>query len=107
MSNIFESLSSTVGTYPSRKNTKFYESETGKAVHREYDNLIGIDTKVFTNNFIKVLDSAIINSNKYLLTKEQVAFFDIYCEEADDILSPIMLQFDTFLGSYMGEEENA
>jgi hypothetical protein len=99
---MFESLSSTVGIYPDRKNTKFYESETGKSVHREYSNITGTDTKVFTNNFIKVLDSAIINNNKYLLTKEQVAFFDTYCEEADDVLSPVMLQFDTFLGSYMG-----
>lgn len=107
MSNIFKALSSTVGIYPSRKNTKFYESETSKPVHREYSSIIGTDTKVFTENFIKVLDSAIINNNKYLLTKEQAAFFDTYCEEADDLLSPVMLQFDTFLGSYMGEEDNA
>ena len=107
MNNMFESLSSTVGVYPDKKSTKFYEGETGKSIHREYDSITGVDTKVFTEKFIKVLDSAIINNNKYLLTKEQVAFFDTYCEEADDILSPVMLQFDTFLGSYMGEEDNA
>lgn len=104
MANIFESLSDLGNSPPS---TRFYSTETGKAIHREYDDIEGIDTKVFTENFIKILDVSIINNNKNLFSKEQQKFFEQYCQEADTTLGDIMTQFDSFLGSYRGEDDNA
>lgn len=98
---IFESLSSLAGSYPDTS-TKFHEAEQGKATHRQYEDLEGNSVSIFTDNLIKVLDTAIMSNNKHLLTKEQEAYFIRYCTEADSTLSPEMVQFDTFLGTYTG-----
>lgn len=101
--NVYESLSELGNT--EFKTTQYLNSEQGKAIHRNYSDVTGNEIKVFTENFIKILDISIVKNNKHFMTKEQQKFFEQYCIEADNTLSNEMKQFDTFLGEYIGEDD--
>jgi len=101
--DIYESLSTLGGKEP--ESSMFFETEKGKAVHRDYQDITGYAVKAFTLNFIKILDLSIIKNNKYFMSREQQEFFEKYCTEADTVLSSEMKQFDTFLGEYRGEDD--
>jgi len=100
MGNVFESLSSLGGN--DVKITRFKDTEDSKAVHREYKELSGSSNSVFSENFIKILDLAILKNNKNLLSEEQKKFFEQYCREAEYPLEGTMKEFDLFLGNYRG-----
>lgn len=90
-----------------RIDSSFATIESGKSVHRVYKELDNEISSNFTINFIYLLDVAFVSDNLYALTIEQQKFIEKYFVEADNIeeenLSLLYAQFDTFLGSFIGE----
>lgn len=90
-----------------RIDSSFATIESGKSVHRVYKELDNEINSNFTINFIYLLDVAFVSDNLYALTIEQQKFIEKYFVEADNIeeenLSLLYAQFDTFLGSFIGE----
>lgn len=90
-----------------RIDSSFATIESGKSVYKAYEELDNEINSNFTINFIYLLDVAFVSDNLYALTIEQQKFIEKYFVEADNIeeenLSLLYAQFDTFLGSFIGE----
>ena len=90
-----------------RIDSSFATIESSKSVYKAYEELDNEINSNFTINFIYLLDVAFVSDNLYALTIEQQKFIEKYFVEADNIedenLSLLYAQFDTFLGSFIGE----
>ena len=88
---------------PTHLYTNYKEFDRYKAVYRSQKSILGGSRVLFTPEFVSILEEAILRDNMHVLSKEQQAYFDRYCIEADGQLSADMLQFDKFLGEYKEE----
>lgn len=90
-----------------RIDSSFATIESSKSVYKAYEELDNEINSNFTINFIYLLDIAFVSDNLYALTIEQQKFIEKYFVEADNVekenLSLLFTQFDTFLGSFIGE----
>lgn len=78
--------------------------ESSKPYLLSLGKLDGKYTRIFTTDFMNLLDVCIVTNNLYVLSKEQETFFKKFLTEAESgILSDDMLQFDEYLASYIGE----
>jgi len=89
-------------------NTNYGMFEMYKAAAMTQENMLGGMAYFYTPEFVEIFNEAMLSSNKWLLSKEQEKYIDLYFTEADGQLSYEMLQLDKFLGEYTYiKEENA
>ena len=101
---MFQALCPETDTTNLRKLSIHGTLDSSRPIFQSKEKLDGTFTKVFTTDFIHLLDTCIVSNNLYVLSKEQEIFFKRYLEEADaKNLSDDMQQFDIYLGSYLGE----
>lgn len=83
--------------------TRYRDFDKYKALYRSNVSIIGDTRYLFTEEFVKILDTAILRDNMHVLSREQQEYFAKYCTEADGQLSAEMQQLDNYLGGYKEE----
>jgi hypothetical protein len=98
-----------------RKHNEYNTSELGKSIFYTKQNLCGDYRNYFNIKLIPLLNKVFCTNNLHLLTIEQQQFLEHYFLVADPysaaeitvadevILSDVMKEFDSFLGSSTGE----
>ena len=83
--------------------------------HNLQVSILGDTQFKFTDNFANIVNLMVMSNNRYLFTKEQEKFFREFLVEAEkvtagqigvDEMTNKMQQFNTFLGTYEGVEED-
>ena len=111
---------------PEHLYTHYKEFDRYKAVFRNQKSVLGGTRALFTPEFVAILEEALLRDNVHVMGKEQQAYFDKYCAEAQahmdmypngtyntgqygintaPAMSESIKQFDEFLGSYKEEIE--
>lgn len=88
---------------PEHSTTHYKTFDKYKAIHRGQKSILEGTRVLFTADYVKLLEDALLRDNMHVLSKEQQTHFKKYCTEADSMLSENMAQFDEFLGSYTEE----
>lgn len=88
---------------PEYATTHYKTFDKYKAVHRGQKSILEGTRVLFTADYVRLLEDALLRDNMHVLSKEQQTHFKKYCIEADSMLSENMAQFDEYLGSYTEE----
>ena len=91
---------------PEHSFTHYKTFDKYKAVHRGQKSILESTRVLFTADYVKLLEDALLRDNMHVLSKEQQTHFKKYCTEADSMLSENMAQFDEYLGNYTEEIVN-